>query len=318
MESRAHALAAGLFVIFMGLALGVVLWWFSTDREATREYLLVSNGSISGLSEQSGVRYRGIRAGKVEQISIDPARPREILIRISLLESLPVTRGTSATLSYQGVTGLAFVQMDDDGSDPTPLAAADSGPPRLTLEPGLIDQISDTTLETLRKLQGVAERIGEFIDEKSMNRLAASLRRLESAAEGLDRTFTEAPALLARVRELLNEQNAGHLARALERLDGASAQLDPAMRELREVFARLDSIGARLDAAAGDMGHGLAEGTLPRVNDLLEELAQTAVRVNRLVERIETAPQALVLGQGKGPPGPGEPGFAQAQEGAGK
>ena len=123
MENRAHALAAGLFSLFLGAAVIAAIWWFSDDSAPVRRYLLVSNGNITGLNIQAQVRFRGIQAGKVESIRINADNPREILVQISLRDDLPVTRGTTASLGYQGVTGLAFVQLEDRGADPAPLVA---------------------------------------------------------------------------------------------------------------------------------------------------------------------------------------------------
>lgn len=65
MESRAHALAAGIFTLLLGLATALVMFWFSGKREAANEYVLVTKGNVSGLNTQAQVRFRGMRAGKV-------------------------------------------------------------------------------------------------------------------------------------------------------------------------------------------------------------------------------------------------------------
>ena len=68
MESRAHALAAGLFTLLLGAACVIAVWWFSGDREAVNDYELVSTGVVTGLNPQAQVRYRGMSAGKVKDI----------------------------------------------------------------------------------------------------------------------------------------------------------------------------------------------------------------------------------------------------------
>ena len=118
MENRSHAIAAGLFAIFLGVGVVVALWWFSDKREPTRDVLLVSSGSVNGLNPQATVRYRGIVAGKVAAIGLDPANPRELLVTARIRADLPITRGTRARLATQGVTGLAFIALDDAGDDP--------------------------------------------------------------------------------------------------------------------------------------------------------------------------------------------------------
>jgi catechol 2,3-dioxygenase-like lactoylglutathione lyase family enzyme len=46
---------------------------------------------------------------------------RTIQIQISVKSGTPLTKGTYAQLGSQGVTGLSYVILDDDGSKPEPL-----------------------------------------------------------------------------------------------------------------------------------------------------------------------------------------------------
>ena len=72
MENRAHALAAGIFVIVLGIAAGYAVRWFSNQDILRDRYLLVSEaGSVSGLNPAAVVRYRGVSIGKVEEIRFD-------------------------------------------------------------------------------------------------------------------------------------------------------------------------------------------------------------------------------------------------------
>jgi phospholipid/cholesterol/gamma-HCH transport system substrate-binding protein len=71
MENRAHALAAGIFTILLGIAAAIAIWWLGQSDDATTSYLLETRRNVTGLNVQAQVRYRGIRAGKVESIEPD-------------------------------------------------------------------------------------------------------------------------------------------------------------------------------------------------------------------------------------------------------
>lgn len=309
MESRAHALAAGLFALILGGAMVVALWWFSQNRQPTREYVLVSRGTVNGLNVQARVRYRGMAAGTVSAIDIDPADARNLLVRIRLRADLPVTRGTRATLGTQGVTGLAFIQLDDRGADPAPLVSEDGDPPRIALEPGLIEQIGDRALQAAERIRVVADRVAAMFDDEAAARLGRTLQRLESAASGMDRTFNELPRTVAALRDVLNPQNVARLTATLANLERASGEAAPAAAEIRALVARLDQLAAHADKAAAVAGEGLVEGTLPQVNDLLREITSTSRRLGRLLEEVESTPQVLLTGREATEPGPGETGF---------
>ena len=309
MENRAHALAAGLFALILGTTLLGALWWFSDGRETQRNYLLESHGSVTGLNVEAQVRYRGIAAGKVSDIRIDSADPRKILVEIRMRSDIPLTRGTRATLAYQGVTGLAYVQLDDRGENPEPLVGENGAPPRLALQPGLMEQLTDTTLDTMRRLKLVSERIGSFFNDENMQRLAVTLQRLESAAAGADRTFADAPATLASIRAVLSPDNLKRLSATLVNLEHASADAAPAVAELKTLMTRLQRVAERLDATATSAGNSVLDDTLPQLNTLLRELTTTSQRMGHLIDEVDASPQMLLLGRTPVTPGPGEAGF---------
>ena len=314
MESRSHALAAGLFAIVLSLGIALALWWFSDGRETTREVLLVSSGSVNGLNPQATVRYRGIIAGKVASIALDPANPHDLLVTARIRTDLPITKGTRARLASQGVTGLAFIALDDSGDNPEPLSGEAGGPPRLRLAPGIVDEVTEASLQTLKRVRELAERLALLAAPDNLARVERTLAHLESSSQGLDRSLKEVPQTLAAVRQVFSKDNLAHITRSLDNIERLSADAVPLGREGRRLIVKLLTLGERVDSLAGTTGEGLVTNTLPRVNVLLQELTVTSRQLSDLLDEIDNSPQLLLLGRRKPPPGPGEAGF-QAGEG---
>jgi len=309
MENRAHALAAGIFMLAMGAALAAALWWFGEPTERLQRYLLVSRGNITGLNVEAQVRFRGIEAGRVEAIGIDPQDPRDILVRINLREDLPVTEGTRASLGYQGVTGLAYVQMEDSGENPAPLTAADGRLPRIELQAGLLDQASDAVLNTLGRISQLSDRLSEILSEGNVRRVERALDRLEKASANVDRTFAEAPLTLQAIRDAVGPDQLGRLPQVLENFEKVGREATPAIRDFRALMSKLEATAFNFNRLFDGAGQGLMTGTLPRLNSLLQELADTSRQISSLFREVEAAPQMLLLGRGRQAPGPGEDGY---------
>ncbi|MDP3335190.1 MAG: MlaD family protein, partial [Rhodoferax sp.] len=113
MENKSHALAAGLFVVFVSALLVALAVWLTRDTRQLRSYELAGQVNLSGLQPQANVRYQGVPVGKVTGIRLDPQTRGQVLVRIAVDELAPISATTFATLAYQGVTGLAFIQLDD-------------------------------------------------------------------------------------------------------------------------------------------------------------------------------------------------------------
>lgn len=307
MENRAHALAAGLFVLILGLATAAAVWWFRQDRDDRAYYLLETRRGVGGLNNEALVRYRGIRAGKVENIGLDPRDPRFILVRISLDSDLVLTHGTTARLTMQGITGLTYISIDDDGRDPRPLVSADGELPRIALEPTLFELLSANAVDSVRQFSAVVARLDRVLSDKNAANLERMIDNAAIASEGL----RDIPAVVAGLRNALSPENMKRLDATLSHLERTSAEAAPLVSDVRTLVGNLNSLSARLETLLGS-GES-AHATLPRANALMKELTDTTRQFSRLLESLDDNPQALLFGRPSVRPGPGEGGFPAAQ-----
>ena len=88
MDREANYAAVGLFVLLVAaLAVAFVLWYSDTgDRREFTRYEVYFNGSVSGLSEGSTVRYLGVNVGRVAKIRLDPRNGQRVLVLVEQLQ----------------------------------------------------------------------------------------------------------------------------------------------------------------------------------------------------------------------------------------
>src|SRR5688572_18944681 len=113
MVRQAHALVTGLFVIALCGVLVLLAVWLTGDRSDGRAFVLVANREVTGLDRHGRVFYRGLRAGEVERMEVDPTDRRQILVHVQLKKHVPVTRGTFGRLRVEGITGSRSIVLDD-------------------------------------------------------------------------------------------------------------------------------------------------------------------------------------------------------------
>jgi len=306
MENRSHALAAGIFTLLLGLAAGVAIWWLGQSEESTTTYLLETRRNVTGLNVQAQVRYRGIRAGKVEAIEPDEADPRVILVRINLDNRFKLTRGSNAQLGYQGVTGLAYVQIEDDGSSVEPLVGKGGEMPRIALRSTVFDTLDEKAGDIVNQISTASLRLAKVLDEKNAQNLARTLENLATASDGL----REMPAILASVREALSDSNMRNLRQILVHVEKTAGESAPLTAEIRELVKSMSALSRRFDQLVSSTGDELTTVTLPRANALMRELATNSRQLSRVLDSLESNPQMLLFGRGAVGSGPGEAGFA--------
>lgn len=312
MENKSHALAAGIFTILFAIAGAVGIWWLGQSDKSTTSYVLETRHNVTGLNVEAQVRYRGIRVGKVAAIEPDPADLRVILVSINIDERFPLTKGSTAQLGYQGITGLAYVQIEDDGSSPEPLVAKDGEPPRIQMRPTLFDTLAEKAGDIVSQVSVVSLRLGKVLDERNLRNLERTLENLATASDSLH----QLPALLASMREALSEDNMRNMRRILAHLEKTAGQSAPLTEEMRVLVRSMTALSHRIDHLASTVGDELTNTTLPRANALMRELANSSRQLSRVLEGLEHNPQMLLFGRGAAAPGPGEPGFsAPARQG---
>jgi phospholipid/cholesterol/gamma-HCH transport system substrate-binding protein len=134
MENRAHALATGIFILFLGGVLALVAAWFQGDQGEKNDFTIVSRSGVSGLNVKAPVKLRGVLVGKVEAIGFDNGDSQRILIGIRVSKTAPLTQATVARLGYQGITGLSYIDLSEpEGAQGSPLLVA--GPRRSSCKP---------------------------------------------------------------------------------------------------------------------------------------------------------------------------------------
>ena len=304
MENKAHALAAGAFVLLVTALLVALAVWLTRQAGEVRTYEVATRGAVTGLQSQAGVQYRGVRVGKVADIGFDPRNPGQVLVRLALDADAPVTRSTYATLGYQGLTGIAFIQLDDSGESHEPLLAAGTQLPRIPMRAGFIEQWTRQGERLIGELEEATRRVNQLLAPENQRALRQSVDALGQAAAAVP------PAL----RDI--QQSFSVMRASAETVSASADRVRLAADDYAELARRLQRPGGTLDqlqqgvAALSGTGQAVQQGSLPRLNRTLDEASRSARQLGRTAARLDEHPQSLIYGPALDLPGPGEPGFS--------
>ena len=304
MENKAHAIAAGLFVLLLSALLITSAVWLTRQSVEVREYELATRSSVTGLQPQAGVQYRGVRVGKVDSIAFDPANPGQVLVHLALDADAPVTRATYATLGTQGLTGIAFVQLDDEGESREPLVAAPGQLPRIPLRASMLEQLSRQGERLLGQLEETTRRVNQLLAPENQQALRQSIDSLGQAAAAV-------PPALRDIQQSFSVMRASAetVSASADRVRLAADEYAGLARRLQQPGGTLEQLQQGVAALAGT-GQAMQQGSLPRLNRTLDEAGRAAHRLGRVAGSLEEGPQSLIYGPPLELPGPGEPGFA--------
>ncbi len=307
MESRSHALMAGFFTIALITLATVFALWLGKDRIQRTPYLIATKLSVAGLNLQAAVRYKGIKVGNVTDIDFDDKLPGQILLRLDVLPDTPVTPSTYATLGYQGVTGIAYVQLDEDARGLPVTVQKANGMLLIPLRPGMMQNLEQRGMAILEQTEELGKRMNSLLDpgnSKSLTSAVDSMNRAavawQSVPAKLDPVLSSLPALVDNTRDSVN---------AFKVLTENASNTSGNFNRLALQLQANDGLIARLNQTVDQIGMNLTQETLPAVNSLSREARSSMRTINKAAETLSERPQSLLFGSAPAAPGPGEAGF---------
>src|SRR5262249_11708166 len=132
-------LIIGVFVLgVLGLLLGFV-YWIKNDASGPqgKNYYVIFDGSVQGLTEASPVLFNGIRFGAVSSVELLPEDTRKVRGLIAVRNETPVRVNSRARITQQGLAGYIALEITPGTPDAAMLQAkANEKYPVIAADPG--------------------------------------------------------------------------------------------------------------------------------------------------------------------------------------
>jgi phospholipid/cholesterol/gamma-HCH transport system substrate-binding protein len=312
MENRSHALWAGFFTVAMLCAAVLAGIWLNRDKTQRTQYQIVTMHAVSGLNPQAAVRYKGLAVGRVDKIEFDQSVPGQILVDVSIDPETPVTPTTFATLGYQGVTGIAYVELDDDGSIPTRIAATAGQVPRIPLRSGLLEKLEQSSTKILASVELVSDRLAHMFAPENQKIILGAFSHTSEATERWSKVADDLGPTVAILPGLLQQTN--QTLAAVQDLSksasGLSTQLTGLTRDLQDPNGALNHTLSTF----ATLGENIQSDTLPRLQTLTLDAGASMKSFNQTMQELKEHPQSLLYGRPAEAPGPGEAGFTEPRK----
>lgn len=305
MESRVNFAIVGAFVLLLSaLLIGAVLWLSSAKayRAASTTYQIYMDESVSGLSIDAPVRYRGVQVGGVRQITLAPNQAEQVLLTLEIAHGTPVKEDTFAVLRVQGLTGIAHIELSG-GSLGSPWLTPVAGARYPVIRSGasLMTRLDTAVTTLLTNLNRSSEGINALLDDENRTALRRTLGHLERFSGDLHGRGEHLDAGLKQASRTL--EGAAQLTTL------AQVELPPLLQRLQrsiEAFDRMSAEGARAGSSTARMAEGMQAEALPEARQAIAELRELTASLRRFSTTLEHNPTALLYGRPAVASGPGE------------
>jgi phospholipid/cholesterol/gamma-HCH transport system substrate-binding protein len=295
MESRINYTIVGIFVVLLLAGLtGFAYWLGKYGYQQEHDYYHVHMvESVSGLSPESSVKYRGVDVGIVEKIRLNPENSEEVELVLKLKRGTQIKVDTRAALKSFGMTGLAFVELSGGRKDAPLLVGGAGEVPLIPAAPSTYARLDESLTILAGKLARALDKIDQLLSEQNLKNVADILAEMKTLSADIHTQL-----------------------RDFQRLVDSSLIME---KGISKAFVKVESAATGIEKMAGSLEHNYGDSgkditTLVRRNlesfqQLLSELDVLVGDLQRTTRAIETSPGDLIFKRSRPQPGPGEEGY---------
>jgi phospholipid/cholesterol/gamma-HCH transport system substrate-binding protein len=165
------------------------------------------------------------------------------------------------------------------------------------MRPSLFDQLQNQGLSILQQTENIAQRLNGLLTPQNEQTIIGAFANVSNAA-----------TRLADIPEQL-EPTLGQLPRLTTQAEQTLRSMHALTSQLQQANGPLDKLAAAAEDVS-DVANRLENETQPLAGDVRSSLRA----LSRTLESLNERPQSVLFGSPEARPGPGEPGFADAEK----
>jgi len=314
MTSKSSYMLVGAFVLVLAAAFIWGILWISAGGtpQSIDRYVVYMTDSVSGLNVDAPLSYRGVNVGKVEQISIDSKNPQLVRLLLQIRRGTPISEDTVATLQYQGLTGIASVNLTGGGPGaPPPVTLPGDDYPIIQSRPSIFASL-DTSLEgLLASVTEASTSLNALLSEGNRTNVARSLESIATLSDNFARQSSHLETLINHLEATLTNTStaSANFPQLVSEFTRSAEAITRMADEIRGIGEKLSAASAGIEKTVNESSDGVvdfARTTLPEIAQMVYELRVASENLRRMSEALEQNPSVLIYGAPEPEPGPGE------------
>jgi phospholipid/cholesterol/gamma-HCH transport system substrate-binding protein len=305
METRAHYVAVGIFVLgAIILAFVAVLWLAHTEfGEHAKRYYIFFKGSVVGLNKGSQVQYNGIPVGRVVDIRVDPDNLEQIQVTVEIDPSIvDIKTDARAYLDTNILNGIATIQIRG-GTRGAPTLEPREGHKYAVIEAGRseLEEVKASLPELVADLKSAAHSVNALLDQSNRKAVGETLENLRTISGNLvepshklGEAIDDLGKTLLQLHTLLSDVDQSYTGRG-----GLKDQVSQALGDYDRLAKSLLDDSHQIHAILAENRPGLrdfTQRTLSAVDSLVGDMQRFVGHLTRLATELEHDPTRLLFG----------------------
>ena len=307
METRAHYVAVGAFVLTMVfLAFVAVLWLAGTQFTTSFAHFDVFfEGPVTGLSQGGRVEYNGIPVGTVSDIEIitDPQilatnGRKPIRVTIEIKSTVPVKKLDAATIQTNILSGVSYILIEPGKSADLLEAQRGERYPVIRSKRATLASLAARGPQLLDKLDVILDHVDDLLNDQNRQAFSSTLTNVQKVSGDLAQHSGE---IAANAGEALKAAASlfTNLDNGFSQQGGLKDQALASLTDFDKLVNGLQVTNRDLQGTLRDATPGVkqfSQQTLGDIGSLVAETRQFVSGLTRLVSQVEHDPTRLLFG----------------------
>jgi phospholipid/cholesterol/gamma-HCH transport system substrate-binding protein len=306
METRAHYVAVGAFVLAAILLAFVTVLWLGRAEfsEQAKRYYIFFRGSVAGLNKGSQVQYSGIPVGRVVDIRVDPDDVEKIQVTVEINTNIvDIKTDARAFLDANLLNGVATIQIRGGTKEAKELQPEPNHRyPVIAAGQSELEQLRANLPELLGDLKEVAHNLNTVLDEQNRKAIADSLQNVRAVTENFIAPSKEVSEVVenANATVLALKSFFAHVDQSYIGKGGLKDELSQTLNDADKLAKNLGDTNRQLQQVLQENRPGLHEftqSTLTQVSNLVSDMQHFIAGLTRFVASVERDPARLLFGE---------------------
>ncbi len=286
MESKTNYFLVGMIVLLLAAGLLIAGLWLSVgfDQKKYDTYTVYMREPVSGLNDESPVKYNGVKVGYISKIELNNFDPQQVKLQIDVEEGTPITTSTEATLVAQGITGATYLGLSARSSTFIPLQkTADEPYPVIPYKPSFFNQLEKNINDVTRGINRVFNKANARYINKSLANIEKTSEMIEQNNTNINKSLQELPVLINALKDSVIKFN-----KTSDDISVAGVLVSETMRAGRNSIDKI------------------SQQAIPPAVVLLRRLNLIAANLEQVSAEMRQNPAIIIRGSAPPKPGPGE------------
>jgi len=322
METRAHYVAVGAFVLTMIVLAFAAVMWLARAQLATQGafYDIYFKGPVTGLRNSAPVEYSGVPVGKVVDIKIvsfqrkfieeddteataaADAPASMIRVTVEIDASVEIKQDVRASVETNILSGVSYILIVK-GTQTAPVLVAKAGDryPVIKAHRSRLASVVNAAPLLLAKADEALNHLNEMLDDKNRRAVAEILDSIRVFSGGLAERNKDITELVANAKTAAHTLSTllGNVDRSYTGPDGLGNRAATALADFDRLAKNLTDTNRQLQLTLQDVRPGVrafSRQTLSDVGALVGEVRQLVAGLSRLAAGIERDPTRILFG----------------------